>query len=228
MTQMVKTGFIFDLDGVIVDTAKFHYLAWKDLATKLGIEFDEAFNEQLKGVSRVRSLEKILEKGGIELSDEDFQACMTEKNEDYLNYIQQMTPMDVLPGVIKILTYLKDAQVPFALGSASKNARTILEQVELSDWFEAVVDGTDVTLAKPDPEVFLIAAERLDIEPENCIVVEDSIAGIQAANTANMVSLGIGDAQVLNEADVVYKDFTEIEIKFIEDLITHESGLYKT
>ncbi|NNK87953.1 MAG: beta-phosphoglucomutase [Flavobacteriaceae bacterium] len=225
---MDKIGFIFDLDGVIVDTAKYHFLAWKDLATKLRIDFDEAFNEQLKGVSRVRSLEKILDRGGVKLSDEEFQAYMAEKNEDYLEYIGKMSPDEILPGVIDILSYLKSREIPFALGSASKNARTILEQVELSDWFAAVVDGTDVTLAKPDPEVFLIAAERLDIDPKDCIVVEDSIAGIQAANTAKMVSIGIGDPGFLHEADVVFKDFTEIKKQFIEDLITHESGLYKT
>ncbi|MBT8271315.1 MAG: beta-phosphoglucomutase [Bacteroidia bacterium] len=225
---MDKIGFIFDLDGVIVDTAKYHFLAWKDLATKLRIDFDEAFNEQLKGVSRVRSLEKILDRGGVKLSDEEFQAYMAEKNKDYLEYIGKMSPDEILPGVIDILSYLKSREIPFALGSASKNARTILEQVELTDWFAAVVDGTDVTLAKPDPEVFLIAAERLDIDPKDCIVVEDSIAGIQAANTAKMVSIGIGDPGFLHEADVVFKDFTEIKKQFIEDLITHESGLYKT
>ena len=225
---MDKVGFIFDLDGVIVDTAKYHFLAWKDLATKLGIDFDETFNEQLKGVSRVRSLEKILAKGDVKLGKEEFEACMAEKNEDYLEYIGKMSPSEILPGVIDILSYLKYRNIPFALGSASKNARTILKQVELSDWFAAVVDGTDVTRAKPDPEVFLIAAERLGMEPKDCIVVEDSIAGIQAANAARMVSIGIGDSRVLHEADAVFNDFTEIEKQFLEDLITHESGLYKT
>src|SRR6056297_421476 len=186
-------GVIFDLDGVIVDTAKFHFLAWRKLANDLGFDFTEEQNEQLKGVSRVDSLKKILAWGELELSKTEFKRQMALKNEN---------------------------KVPFALGSASKNARTILKKINLLDKFDAIVDGTDVSKAKPDPEVFLIAAEKLQIKPENSIVFEDSVAGVQAANNAKMISIGIGGEKTLGEADYVFNDFTEIDIEFIKKLLT--------
>ncbi|MBT8292284.1 MAG: beta-phosphoglucomutase, partial [Eudoraea sp.] len=157
---MKKTGFIFDLDGVIVDTAKYHYLAWKNLADELGINFTEEDNENFKGVSRKRCLELLLEMGNISVSKEQFDTWLEEKNEDYLKYISKMDESEILPDVTKILGYLKNKGIPMALGSASKNAVSILEKVELMPYFEAIVDGTQVTKAKPDPEVFLIAAKR--------------------------------------------------------------------
>ena len=214
-------GVIFDLDGVIVDTAKFHFLAWRQLANNLGFDISEVQNEQLKGVSRVKSLEKILEWGQVTLSEEKFQEHMALKNENYLSYIATMTARDILPGVENVLNYLVDQDVPIALGSASKNARSILEKTELSSKFNAVVDGNEVTKAKPDPEVFLIAALRLNTEPKNCIVFEDSKAGVQAANTAEMVSIGIGDKEILGEADYVFRDFTEIDKDFINTLLAN-------
>ncbi len=216
---MDKVGIIFDLDGVIVDTAKYHYLAWKKLAKSLGIDFDEHMNEQLKGVSRVKSLEKILSWGNQTLDEDTFKNCLYSKNEDYLNYIKELNEDEILPGVLEVLNYLRDKGVPFALGSASKNARTILKATGIMDWFEAIVDGNDVSIAKPDPEVFLIAADKLGIEPSKCVVFEDSVAGIQAANAADMLSVGIGDQEVLKEADYIFNDFTEIELKFIESII---------
>ncbi len=216
---MNKKGFIFDLDGVIVDTAKYHFLAWKKLANDLGIDFTEHQNEQLKGVSRVKSLEKILNWGGVSISEEEFNQLMHKKNQDYLSYIETMTKDEILVDVPKVLDLLKDENQGVALGSASKNARTILKKVALYDTFEAIVDGTNVSKAKPDPEVFLIAAQNLDIQPEHCIVFEDSIAGIQAANTANMISIGIGQKDVLSEADYVFNDFSEISEEFITQLI---------
>lgn len=215
----MKKGFIFDLDGVIVDTAKYHFLAWQNLANSLGISFSEEQNEQLKGVSRVRSLEKILEWGNKTISEEEFTRLMTEKNVEYLQYIDKMDTTEILPDVPKVLEYLIANQQLIALGSASKNARVILEKVKLSKKFHTIVDGTDVSKAKPDPEVFLIGAEKLDLAPENCIVFEDSVAGVQAANIANMVSIGIGDAQVLHEADYVFDNFTQITEEFISNLI---------
>lgn len=217
---MYKKGFIFDLDGVIVDTAKYHFLAWKKLANSIGVDFSEEQNEQLKGVSRVRSLEKILNWGNKTLSDTEFTALMAQKNEDYLGYINKMDASEILPDVAKVLDFLIEKQQAIALGSASKNATPILEKVHLLDKFEAIVDGNDVSKAKPDPEVFLIGAKLLNINPEDCIVFEDSVAGIQAANTANMISIGIGEASVLNEADYVFKDFTEMSEDFIEDIIS--------
>ena len=214
--------FIFDLDGVIVDTAKFHFLAWRKLANDLGFDFTEEQNEQLKGVSRVESLKKILKWGDMQLSEEEFNKQMALKNENYLSYVDEMDQKEILPGVSKVLEYLIEYNIPFALGSASKNARTILKKIDLYDKFDAIVDGTDVSKAKPDPEVFLIAAEKLDTEPQNCVVFEDSVAGVQAANIGKMTSIGIGDKKVLHEADYIFSDFTEIDIEFIEKLLRNE------
>ena len=216
---MNKKGFIFDLDGVIVDTAKYHYLAWKKLANELGFEFTEEQNEMFKGVSRKRCLEILLDLGKIEATQDQFDTWMVEKNIDYLSYIEKMDESEILPKVKKVLKYLKKKGQPIALGSASKNAQPILEKVDLLSYFESIVDGNSVTKAKPDPEVFLIAASDLKMKPEDCIVFEDSVAGIQAANIANMVSIGIGDKKILHEADYNFKDFTEMDKKFIKKLI---------
>lgn len=212
-------GFIFDLDGVIVDTAKYHYLAWKKLANDLGIDFTEEENEQLKGVSRVKSLEKILDWGNKTISEQSFNELMAKKNDDYLSHISKMDESEILPDVPRVLNLLKKKKQPISLGSASKNARTILERVSLKDQFDAIVDGNDVSKAKPDPEVFLIAAKRLNVKPENCIVFEDSVAGVEAANVANMISIGIGSKDVLGHADYIFSDFTEISDEFIKSLI---------
>ncbi|MGY0391625.1 beta-phosphoglucomutase [Bizionia sp. KMM 8389] len=216
---MTKKGFIFDLDGVIVDTAKYHYLAWKKLAESIQVNFTEAENEQLKGVSRIKSLEKILEWGNKTLSEADFMKLMVLKNNDYLGYINDMDTSEILPDVPRVLDYLIAENQGVALGSASKNARTILKKVKLFEHFEAIVDGNDVVKGKPNPEVFLSAASALDIQPENCIVFEDSVAGIQAANAASMISIGIGEASVLHEADFVFTDFTHIKSEFLNELI---------
>ena len=216
---MGKKGFIFDLDGVIVDTAKYHFLAWRKLANSLDIDFTEVQNEQLKGVSRVKSLEKILEWGNTSVSEDKFMELMVRKNNDYLSYMEKMTNDEILPDVPKILNFLKSEKQPISLGSASKNARVILQKVNLFEIFDAIVDGTNVSKAKPDPEVFLNAAKELNMQPENCIVFEDSVAGVQAANNANMISIGIGEKEVLHEADYIFKDFTEISIDFIQELI---------
>jgi beta-phosphoglucomutase len=215
-------GFIFDLDGVIVDTAKFHYLAWRKLANNLGFDISKDQNEQLKGISRVKSLELILGWGKVKLSQDEFMEQMAMKNDNYLSYISTMTKKDLLPGVSNIIDYLSEKNIPFALGSASKNARIILEKTGLIQKFEAVVDGNDVSKAKPNPEVFLIAASKLKVGPENCVVFEDSVAGIQAANRAEMISVGIGEKDILNEADFIFSDFSEIKIDFIEQIITNQ------
>ena len=216
---MTKKGFIFDLDGVIVDTAKYHYLAWKDLADELEIHFSEKENEQLKGISRVKSLEKILALGNKTISEATFDKLMTQKNDDYLQYVNGMNESEILPDVPKILNYLIEQQQPIALGSASKNAKTILEKVKLLTQFNAIIDGNEVVKGKPNPEVFLKAAQKLQIEPKNCIVFEDAVAGIQAANTADMISIGIGNREILHEANFVFKDFTEISTAFLKELI---------
>jgi beta-phosphoglucomutase len=216
---MIKKAFIFDLDGVIVDTAKYHYLAWKKIANQLGIEFTLEHNELLKGVSRVRSLDIILELGKVEASQENKNKWLVQKNEDYLSYLVDMNESEILPGVFPILQFLREKQQPIALGSASKNARPILEKTGLLSYFDAIVDGNDVTNAKPDPEVFLMAAKLLKVNPEHSIVFEDSVAGVQAANIAKMVSVGIGEGSILHEAKYIFKDFTAIDTDFIEELI---------
>jgi len=216
---MNRKGFIFDLDGVIVDTAKYHFIAWRNLANSIQIDFTELQNEQLKGVSRVKSLEKILKWGGKEITENQFAQLMQQKNDDYLSHIDKMDNQEILPDVCKVLDFLSEENQGIALGSASKNARMILKKVNLINQFEVIVDGNDVIKGKPNPEVFLNAATALDIPKKHCIVFEDSVAGIQAANAAGMISIGIGEATVLHEADYVFKDFTEMDINFIKQLI---------
>lgn len=214
-----KKGFIFDLDGVIVDTAHFHYLAWKKCAALFGFELTQELNEQLKGVSRIDSLHKILDWAGVSISQEQFDTMTADKNIDYLKYVQGMTKDDILPGVYDFVSKVKEAGHPVALGSASKNARTILAKVELLHLFDTIVDGTNVSKAKPDPEVFLVGAAQLGMEPKECIVFEDSVAGVTAANSANMISIGIGSEDNLGHATFVYQDFTAFPAGLIEKLI---------
>ena len=214
-----KKVFIFDLDGVIVDTAKYHFIAWQKIAQELGIEFTPEHNEDLKGVSRVRSLDIILELGKINASQEYKNKWLIQKNEDYLSYLVNMDQSEILPGVLPILQFLKEKNQAIALGSASKNARPILEKTGIIHYFDAIVDGNDVTKAKPDPEVFLEAAKLLNVAPENAIVFEDSIAGIQAANVANMTSVGIGEETILYEAKYIFKNFMYMDTSFIETMI---------
>jgi beta-phosphoglucomutase len=212
-------GFIFDLDGVIVDTAKYHFLAWKKIANELGIDFTLEHNELLKGVSRVRSLDIILDLGNVEVSEEDKNKWLIQKNEDYLSYLVDMNESEILPGVMDVLNFLKNNNQLIALGSASKNARPILEKTGTLNYFDAIVDGNDVVNAKPDPEVFLQAARLLNVANEDSIVFEDSVAGVQAANTAHMISVGIGEEVTLHEAQHIFKDFTTIDSNFLESLI---------
>ena len=216
---MSQRAFIFDLDGVIVDTAKYHYLAWQKIANRLGIDFTHEHNELLKGVSRIRSLDIILGLGNIEAAQDDKDKWLVEKNEDYLKYIVNMQADEILVGVVPVLEFLKQNNQPIALGSASKNARPILEKVGILHFFDAIVDGNDVTNAKPDPEVFLKAAQLVGMPAEGAVVFEDSVAGIQAANIAGMVSIGIGDKAILNEAQYNVADFTELSADFLQTLV---------
>lgn len=217
----MKKGIIFDLDGVIVDTAKYHYLAWKKLANQLGFEFTKEQNELFKGVSRKRCMDILLEMGNVSATDAQKEIWMTEKNNDYLSFIEKMDDSEILPDVPKVLEFLKENTIPIALGSASKNALPILEKVGLAHFFDVIVDGNSVSKAKPDPEVFLMAAQKMNLQPNNCIVFEDAVAGIEAANSANMISIGIGEKEVLSEAKFIFKDFTEISIDFMKKLISN-------
>lgn len=202
---------IFDLDGVVVDTAKYHYLAWKELAADLGFSFSEKDNERLKGVSRMASLDILLEIGGIRASEEEKVKMAEQKNKRYLEYITRMTPDEVLPGVKDFMEKLRAAGIKVALGSASKNAKVILKQTGIASLFDAIADGTNVSKAKPDPEVFLKAAELLEICPGECVVFEDAVAGVEAAHRAGMKCIGIGQADVLREAEAVISGFTALK-----------------
>lgn len=208
----MTTCCIFDLDGVIVDTAKYHYLAWKRLANSLGFDFSEADNEHLKGVSRVESLKLILKLGAVELAPVAFEAALLAKNGWYLEYINKIGPEEILPGVSAFLTKVRASGIQTALGSASKNAVLILERIVLLDQFDAIVDGNKVANAKPDPEVFLNAARELGVAPADCIVFEDAVAGVQAALNANMRVVGIGAPAVLTQAHLVIPGFQDTTI----------------
>lgn len=201
---------IFDLDGVIVDTAKYHYLAWKRLAGMLGFEFTEKDNERLKGVSRVRSLEILLEIGGVNASSEQKESWAHDKNEWYVEYITKMGKEEILPGVESFLDELRKNGVKTAIGSASKNANLILTRLGLIDCFDAIIDGTKVSAAKPDPEVFVAAASALGVDPSQCVVFEDAEAGIEAAKAGEMFAIGIGSSDVLVNADVVIGGIADI------------------
>lgn len=203
-------GAIFDLDGVIVDTAKYHYLAWASLADELGFKFTEEDNERLKGVSRLRSLDILLEVGGLEFKEAEKQAMAEKKNRLYVEYISRLEESELLPGVKEYLTRLRSRGIGIALGSASKNAEFILNKLNITDLFDAVVDGNKVSLAKPDPEVFLIAAQEIGLQPDGCVVFEDAEAGVQAGKAAGMKVVGIGKPEVLKEADLVVKGLYEL------------------
>jgi beta-phosphoglucomutase len=203
---------LFDLDGVIVDTARFHYIAWRQLANDLGFDLSEHENEQLKGISRMESLEIILGLGGVQISEEEKLKRASEKNARYLELCKQMTPADTLPGVRVFLDELKDASIGIGLGSASKNARVILERIDMLSYFETIVDGNRVTRGKPDPQVFLMGAEDLGVAAEHCVVFEDALAGVQSAKAAGMFAVGIGEESVLTEADIVIPGFADFSL----------------
>lgn len=206
-------GCIFDLDGVIVDTAKYHYLAWKKIADEFGFEFTLKDNERLKGVSRMASLDILLSIGGIGLSEGEKAEVADRKNRIYLEYILKMTPEEVLSGVKEFLTVLHGAGIKVSLGSASKNAKIILKQVGIEELFDAVADGTNVSKAKPDPEVFLKGAELLGLAPAECLVFEDAVAGVEAAHRGGMKCVGVGDPEVLREADYHIDDFGQLKME---------------
>jgi beta-phosphoglucomutase len=194
---------IFDLDGVIVDTAKYHYLAWKKLATMLNINFTEENNERLKGVSRMASLDIILEIGNMVLDEKMKEEYAAIKNKWYLDYINQMMPDEILPGSLEFISELKNAGIKVALGSASKNTPLILERLGIGKLFDAVADGNVVRNAKPDPEVFITAAKMLGVQPEDCVVFEDAVAGVEAALNAGMCCVGIGSEKILKNAHFI-------------------------
>ena len=204
---------LFDLDGVIVDTAIYHYKAWKRLANELGFDFTEEQNELLKGVSRTRSLEIILGIGGITKNDAEKEELATRKNNWYVDMITHMQPSEILPGANEFVQACRDAGLKTALGSASKNSMTILEKIGMVNLFDAIIDGNKVTRAKPDPEVFLNGAKELGVAPANCVVFEDAIAGVEAAINGGMKVVGIGSPKVLVGANLVVKGLGEMSVE---------------
>ncbi len=201
---------LFDLDGVLVDTAKFHFQAWQELAESLGIPFTAEDNEQLKGVSRVDSLEFILRLGHLELDSVTKQRLMDAKNARYLDLVAAMSPADVLPGVVEFLASASAAGMRLGVGSSSKNAEPILQRVGLSDRFSTVIDGNRITLSKPDPQVFLFGAAALGVQPAECVVFEDAPAGIEAALAGGFVAIGVGSSEHLGKAAYVLSGFSGV------------------
>ncbi len=212
MTTSIK-GLIFDLDGVIVDTAKYHFHAWKRLANSLGIDFTENDNEQLKGVSRRGSIDKILNWGGLTISEEEIQDLMFKKNQWYLELMGEMDESEILPGVSRILEEAKAGGFKIALGSASKNAPLILDQVNLTSFFEIIIDGNVVSASNPDPEVFVKGAEGLSLTNEECVVFEDSISGVDAALAGGMKAVGIGHPETLHKAHLNLLGFNDVNLQ---------------
>jgi len=217
---MKINALLFDLDGVIVDTAKYHYLAWKELAEGLGFHFSEEHNERLKGVSRMRSLDILLEVGGVQFSEEEKLRLADKKNKRYVEMISKMQPDELLPGALEFLKSAKAKGYKTALGSASKNAMIILNRLQIVDLFDAIIDGTKVSKAKPNPEVFLAGAKALNTPPENCVVFEDAAAGVEAAHNGNMFCIGIGTKENLPDADVLISGFENFSIDDFEEIIS--------
>jgi beta-phosphoglucomutase len=207
---MTYKACLFDLDGVLVDTAIYHFQAWKSIASSFGYILTEEQNEKLKGVSRVESLNRILNWANYTASSEQKDTWLLEKNKIYLELISHMDASEILPGVLDFLVQLKASSYKIALGSASKNAEIILEKTGLFTWFDVIIDGNKVSNSKPNPEVFLKGALGLHVNPTECIVFEDAQAGIEAAKAANMRTIGIGDKQMLGLADKVIPGFVGI------------------
>jgi len=219
---MRTAACIFDLDGVIVDTARYHFLAWKKLTDQLGIHFTEEDNERLKGVSRMASLEIILEIGNIKTDDSTKLEYATLKNKWYTDFISKMTPDEILPGSLDFIKELRKANIRVAIGSASKNTPLILKRVGILELFDAVADGNIVSKAKPDPDIFIKAAEMVNVKPRKCVVFEDAVAGVQAALNAGMMCIGVGSPKILIKAHYVVSGLKEMNI---ERLITIEKNI---
>ncbi|HAC3175968.1 TPA_asm: beta-phosphoglucomutase [Listeria innocua] len=217
MTTALK-GVVFDLDGVITDTAHYHYLAWKKTAESIGIEFDEAFNENLKGVSRIDSLLLILKKDGREndFTEEQIEALAADKNEFYVSLLEEITPADVLPGIKELIVDLKKQNLKCAIASVSKNARTVLSALEMEQEFDYIVDAARITKSKPDPEIFVEACRGLGLETSEVVGIEDAQAGIEAINAAGIVSVGVGSG--LRDADMTVKNTGLLDLRILEIL----------
>lgn len=209
---------IFDLDGVIVSTDEYHYRAWQRIADEYGIYFDRQINMRLRGVSRGESAEILLERAEREYSDDEKGRLAEVKNGYYLGLLEGLGPNDILPGVMDLLGDLKGRNVKISIGSSSKNSPVILERIGLADFFDACADGNDIAASKPDPEVFLLAAEKLGVSPLGCVVVEDAAAGVEAAIAAGMKCIAVGSACGDERAEMYAKDLTFVSAEQIIDL----------
>lgn len=216
-TDLIK-ACIFDLDGVIVDTARYHYLAWKRLAKELGIDLTLEDNERLKGVSRMRSMEIILEIGGISIGEHEKERLANKKNTWFVDYIERMAPEEIFPGVKLLIKEMRELGIKTALASSSKNAKTVIQLLHIRNEFDVVVDGTMITHTKPHPEIFLLAADRLGVEPEACLVFEDAEAGVEAALAAGMKCVGVGSPVMLKEANRIVSTTSEFQIAELNSL----------
>lgn len=216
---MIK-GYIFDLDGVIVDTAKYHYEAWNRLANKVGFSITEEQNENLKGVSRMESLQYILTLGEHSIADNELAKLAELKNTWYVELISNLQQSEILPGAKELLLELKASDCKVALGSASKNSVRILTGLDIIHLFDEIIDGNKTTKSKPHPQVFLMGAEALGLQPTECVVFEDSINGVEAANTGGFLSVGVGDAETLKNADIVVPDLAGLTMTQIEELVS--------
>ena len=207
-------GLVFDLDGVITDTAKFHYIAWKNMAEKLGIIIDEKFNEQLKGISRTESLERILEFGGKAdaYTEEEKEKLAAQKNTEYVELLEELTPADILPGLLSVLDQAEALGMKSSIASASKNAPHILEKLGIKERFAHIVDPNTLVKGKPDPEIFVRAAEAIGIKPEEAIGFEDAQAGIEGIKGANMFAVGVSVGEPLHGADLIINSLEEIDL----------------
>ena len=210
----MKKGLVFDLDGVITDTAKFHYIAWKNMAERLGIIIDEKFNEQLKGISRIESLERILEFGGKAdvYTEEEKEKLAAEKNTEYVELLEELTPADILPGLLSVLDQAEALGMKSSIASASKNAPHILEKLGIKERFAHIVDPNNLIKGKPDPEIFVRAAEAIGIKPEEAIGFEDAQAGIEGIKGANMFAVGVSVGEPLHGADLIINSLEEIDL----------------
>ena len=213
--KMIK-ACIFDLDGVIVDTAHYHFVAWQRLAKELGITFTEKENERLKGVSRMRSLEIILEIGGIELSEEEKEKLALRKNGWFVEYINAIKPEEVFSGVPELLQSIRSKGIKVGLASSSKNADTVLRLLGIGNMFDAIVDGTMIVNTKPNPEIFLLAARKLGVVPSDCVVFEDAEAGVEAAIAAGMKCVGVGLPGQLSTANEVVRNTADFQLADLE------------
>ncbi|NMO96346.1 beta-phosphoglucomutase [Paenibacillus lemnae] len=216
---------LFDLDGVLVDTAKYHFIAWRRLAEELGFTFTEADNERLKGVSRMASLDILLEIGGLTPAEAEKLEMAAKKNAWYVEYISAMDHTEILPGALKLLQELRQNGIKIALGSASKNAMMILDNTGLTPFFDVIIDGTKTVNAKPDPEVFLMGARELGVTPAEAVVFEDAEAGVEAAMRAGMRSIGIGSPAQLGQANIVVPSLADFHLAQLRDLETDASRI---